>query len=211
MADKNSQVILRELTDGDFPVVSGIVARLWYGHLSGAWALVCGAAELAHHLARQTHARVAVDEQGRVLGCVLARYGMPDYIDVEPWERRFEASLDAGRAATDFEIGEELAVCDAEDAIAAATSSRPEFPKDSAIELLVVDRDAQGSGIGRRLFNDGLSYLRWCGATHYYLITDDSCDWSFYEHEGLERAESHLIEASNGAERTECFSYVGKL
>ena len=56
------------------------------------------------------------------------------------------------------------------------------------VKLLIVSPEARGLGLGRRLFDAVRSYLRERGAAGYHLLTDDSCDVSFYEHMGLARA-----------------------
>ena len=55
------------------------------------------------------------------------------------------------------------------------------------ILLLVVSAEARGHGLGKRLINRALDHFRRHGAERYWLVTDTDCDWTFYEHLGLER------------------------
>ena len=59
---------------------------------------------------------------------------------------------------------------------------------DATVKLLIVSPDAKGLGIGGRLFSAALDHLRETGARGYHLLTDDSCDFGFYEHKGLTQA-----------------------
>ena len=52
-------------------------------------------------------------------------------------------------------------------------------------ELLIVSPEARGLGIGRKLFDAVRDHLRGRGAAGFYLLTDDNCDVSFYDHMGL--------------------------
>ena len=59
---------------------------------------------------------------------------------------------------------------------------------DAAVKLLIVSPDAKGLGLGGKLFSAALEHLREAGAAGYHLLTDDSCDFGFYEHKGLTQA-----------------------
>lgn len=46
---------------------------------------------------------------------------------------------------------------------------------------------ARGNGVGKRLFQDLLAYVRSQDINRFYLFTDTSCNYGFYEHQGLVR------------------------
>ncbi len=64
-------------------------------------------------------------------------------------------------------------------------NSRTEF--DSEIVFFVLDKKCRSQGIGKELFNKARNYLENSGAKHFYLFTDTTCNFGFYEHLGLKR------------------------
>ncbi|MCC5894684.1 MAG: GNAT family N-acetyltransferase [Alkalibacterium sp.] len=58
---------------------------------------------------------------------------------------------------------------------------------DGEVLLFAVDKSTRGNGVGSTLFNGYLTYLRSEGARTFYLFTDTSCSYTFYEHKGLKR------------------------
>lgn len=53
--------------------------------------------------------------------------------------------------------------------------------------LLIVSPHAKRMGIGRKLTEAGEAALRQQGFGHYYLLTDSSCDYQFYDRLQMER------------------------
>lgn len=53
--------------------------------------------------------------------------------------------------------------------------------------LLIVSPHAKRQGIGRKLIAAGEEDLRQQGFSHYYLLTDSSCDYKFYERLKMKR------------------------
>lgn len=45
----------------------------------------------------------------------------------------------------------------------------------------------RGKGLGRKLFQAAVDYMRAQGILEFYLFTDTSCNYPFYEHLGLTR------------------------
>ncbi|WP_462226032.1 GNAT family N-acetyltransferase [Alkalibacterium sp.] len=58
---------------------------------------------------------------------------------------------------------------------------------DGELVLFAVAPETQSMGVGSQLFEDFLKYLRSQGARTFYLFSDTSCTYSFYEHKGLKR------------------------
>lgn len=60
------------------------------------------------------------------------------------------------------------------------------------LELFMVNPDIKGTGLGGELWTQMMcAFLRF-GVKNYYLHTDSSCDFDFYEHKGLEQAASYM-------------------
>ncbi len=81
------------------------------------------------------------------------------------------------------------------------------------IVLFIMDPDYQGRGIGSQLFKAVNRYFEDQGVERFYLFTDTSCNYPFYDHKGLRRAQSKtlaeasLFEAHDGQESDEPFSF----
>lgn len=55
------------------------------------------------------------------------------------------------------------------------------------LTLFAVDTSCQGKGVGKNLFNSALEYLNKQRINEFYLFTDTSCNYGFYEHQGMIR------------------------
>lgn len=58
---------------------------------------------------------------------------------------------------------------------------------DGEVLFFAVDQTLRGSGVGSYLFDDYLNYLKTKGARTFYLFTDTTCTYTFYEYKGLKR------------------------
>lgn len=48
-------------------------------------------------------------------------------------------------------------------------------------------------GVGRKLFNHMLGVFRNAGMNEYFLFTDTTCDYGFYDYRGLTRKAEHTV------------------
>ena len=53
------------------------------------------------------------------------------------------------------------------------------------LAFFVVDKKSRGKGIGRKLFQSAVDYMKSQNISKFYLFTDTSCNYPFYEHLGL--------------------------
>ena len=60
-----------------------------------------------------------------------------------------------------------------------------EYPAELA--LFAVDSSCRGKGIGKQLFQSALDYMKQEQLDKFYLFTDTSCNYGFYEHQGMVR------------------------
>ena len=56
-----------------------------------------------------------------------------------------------------------------------------------------VSPEARGMGVGRKLFNHMLDVFRDAGMNEYFLFTDTTCDYGFYDYRGLTRKAERTI------------------
>lgn len=84
---------------------------------------------------------------------------------------------------------------------------------DGRIVLFIMDPQFQGLGIGSRLFQAAKDYFAEKNVENYYLFTDSSCNYPFYDHKGMRRAGSltfeqiGLFEQYDGSESADPFQF----
>lgn len=55
------------------------------------------------------------------------------------------------------------------------------------LALFAIDSSCRGKGIGKLLFQEVLNYFQQQKLDEFYLFTDTSCNYGFYEHQGMIR------------------------
>lgn len=55
------------------------------------------------------------------------------------------------------------------------------------LALFAVSASCRGQGIGLTLYRSALSYIKQQKCKEFYLFTDTSCNYGFYEHQGMVR------------------------
>ncbi|MEG1633933.1 MAG: GNAT family N-acetyltransferase [Oscillospiraceae bacterium] len=58
---------------------------------------------------------------------------------------------------------------------------------DGEVAFFAVRSDQRGAGVGRELFGRVQAYMKSEGISDYYLYTDTTCNYGFYEHLGMNR------------------------
>lgn len=58
---------------------------------------------------------------------------------------------------------------------------------DGELAFFAVGSDQRGTGIGKELFNRLLVYMKSQSIRNFYLYTDSTCNYGFYEHQGMKR------------------------
>lgn len=59
------------------------------------------------------------------------------------------------------------------------------------LALFALSDAYRGKGIGKQLFQAALDYMKQEGLDSFYLFTDTSCNYGFYEHQGMKRCCEH--------------------
>ena len=173
----------------DFEATAARLGRTWLPDFGEAAQRAASQIELAHYLARSSWSLV-VERDGEVLGVVLVAEPGGHPVGGAGWS---ELEVRLTRAA-EKDDGLAEAVRVEMDGVREEAELEREYASedpegaDATVKLLIVSPDAKGLGIGGRLFSAALDHLRETGARGYHLLTDDSCDFGFYEHKGLTQA-----------------------
>lgn len=71
------------------------------------------------------------------------------------------------------------------------------------LAFFAISEKCRGKGLGRKLFQEAEDYMRAQGIEEFYLFTDTSCNYRFYEHMGLVRRCERKREIYAGGEKGE--------
>lgn len=83
---------------------------------------------------------------------------------------------------------------------------------DGEIVFFALNEKCRSKGIGKTLFQMALKYLKDEQVKSYYLYTDSTCNYGFYEHMGMIRCEETVYELPfNLEEDMEFYLYEGSL
>jgi ribosomal protein S18 acetylase RimI-like enzyme len=73
---------------------------------------------------------------------------------------------------------------------------------DAEITLFIVGSNARGLGIGKKLFHEVKTHFETQDVKNYYLFTDDSCNYQFYEKQEMHRAQARPFQKTDSLEES---------
>lgn len=207
-------ITFEPLTGDDLDDIAGLAADAWYSPdglgdmtstaMEGTWlddserdrvARLMATDEIAAYLQEMTWGVKAL-LKGKMVGVIVTHGTHTSAETAEHFghvgaeaRKRAEELLTAARERAEHPDNIEPTEPIYLDEIRATKEMRAEADLGSIprILLLVVSAEARGHGLGKRLINRALDHFRRHGAERYWLVTDTDCDWTFYEHLGLER------------------------
>lgn len=66
------------------------------------------------------------------------------------------------------------------------------------VSFFAISSKARGKGIGKKMFLNMLEYMKSQSVNNFYLFTDTTCNYGFYEHQGMmrrnEKSQTFLIQ-----------------
>lgn len=198
MADQ-TELIVRPLQDDDVPAVIELFRRTWLGELPLEEGTLAATLVLCEYLSDHAWGRVVECPRG-LLGVVLA--GLRQTDQSGRWASLREDALAAAQE-TDPSLSTRLTAdvaTEVEEARVTRTFKASGLPQaDATIQLLLLAPEARGRHLGARLLDAARTWMRSEGARGYFLMTDDDCDVSFYDHMGLERMSAQPVETDGGS------------
>ena len=78
---------------------------------------------------------------------------------------------------------------------------------DCELAFFVVDANQQGLGIGKKLYKQFLNYMASEDLNTFYLFTDTTCNYAFYEHQGLDRLAEEKLDVPQLQDNMHFFLY----
>lgn len=185
-----NRVILRELKWSDLNALENVIRKTWdydkfatpetAGKLAKAYLSSC--------LANQTYTRVAEVNgvtAGVILGKNTEKHSLPVEVPLaaklQPYARHFD--LKEGREILNFYRDV--------DGIDDQLLKRCGKDYQGEVSLFALSPEYRGLGIGKKLFDCLLAYMKSQSIEDFYLYTDTSCNFGFYEHQGMKRQQQH--------------------
>lgn len=184
-----NRVILRELKWSDLNALENVIKKTWdydkfatpetAGKLAKAYLSSC--------LANQTYTRVA-EVNGVTAGVILGK-------NIEkhrcPLRYRWRQITALCQLLISKEGREILNFYRDVDGIDDQLLKRCGKDYQGEVSLFALSPEYRGLGIGKKLFDCLLAYMKSQSIEDFYLYTDTSCNFGFYEHQGMKRQQQH--------------------
>lgn len=179
------KTVLRDYERKDAPFLQDIIRKTWqYDRFcSPGTAKRLSRLYLAGCMANQTFMKVA-EVGGRPAGVIMGK-------DCGAWKPSVTGLLRQTAAALALLSGKEgREVARAFSGINQVDKellkeSKKEYPGE--LSFFALDERYRGLGIGKKLFRALLDYMEQQKISRFYLYTDNSCNYGFYEHQGMRR------------------------
>lgn len=180
-----NQIILREFQKKDTCEIENIIVEAWhYNDLcSSKTARKLAKVFLSSCLANQTYTQVAV-ENNIPIGIIMGKNISTHRCSIKyRWKQilsiiRLYLSSEGRKVSKIFanvsEIDKQL-------------FEETEKTYQGELAFFAVSESARGKGVGKELFKAMLQYMKEQKIDNIYLFTDTSCNYGFYEHQGMIR------------------------
>ena len=179
------QVQLREYHKSDFNELEGIIRQTWHydEFASPKIATKLARVFLTSCLTNYTFSRVAV-MNGKVVGIILANNIAKHKCPFSNRFAQFKAILSLLLSKEGRNVSKIFGNVHGIDQQLLDENNK-KYPAELA--LFAVSSECRGKGIGKMLFQSALEYMKQEKLDSFYLFTDTSCNYGFYEHQGMER------------------------
>lgn len=179
------KITLREYQKEDFQELENIIRETWhYDEFSSS--------ETAARLARvflnscltnHTFSRVAV-WNGKPVGIILCKITAGYKCPLKYRAAQIKSILSLYLSKEGRNVSKIFEKVNEIDKQLLSESNKP-YPAELA--LFAVSSSCRGKGIGKILFQSALEHMDKTGLKEFYLFTDTTCNYGFYEHQGMIR------------------------
>lgn len=200
-------VKLRELKKQDIPVLEDVIRKTWHydEFATPKTARKLAKVYLASCLTNQTYTRVA-EVNGVPAGLILGK-------NIEKHHCPLKYRLHQIFALCGLMISKEgrgiLNFYKSVNDIDSQLLKQCNKDYKGEIALFALSPEYRGLGIGKKLFHCLLAYMKSQSISDFYLYTDTSCNFGFYEHQGMIRQQQykHLLNAKEKKIEVEFYLY----
>lgn len=181
----SEQIILREYQKADHKILENVVREAWkYDRFcSPKTATKMAKVYLNSCLTNQTFTRVAeIDGEpvGIIMGKDIRKHKCPLSLRMK-WLKSIAELYISKEGREISKIFASVQGIDKE----LLTYCKKDYKGELA--FFVISEKYRGKGLGRRLFSSVVDYMKSKDISEFYLFTDTSCNYLFYEHLGLTR------------------------
>lgn len=184
----------REYQKEDAPFLEAIIRKTWnYDSICPPKvAKQMAGLYLASCLTEQTYTRVALLD-GIPVGIIMAK-------DIAAHKRSFRLKLNQIRKICPIYFSREgrktAGIFSGIDKIDQVLLANAQTSYDGEIAFFAISEQCRGLGIGKELYAKALNYFKDRQIKHYYLYTDSTCNYGFYEHQGMIRRQETSYQVS---------------
>lgn len=201
------QLTFRHYKKEDFQTIKNIIREAWKydAFASPKIANKMAAVFLNSCLANQTFTQVAVLDNIPV-GIIMGK-------NIKTFQKSFSLLLKRNFSIFDLLCRKEgrnvSRIFGSVDGIDKELLKSSPIQYEGEVAFFAVDKQCRGYGIGKQLFSKLNAYMENENVKHYYLFTDTSCNYGFYEHQGMIRRceKQHTFEVDNQTGNMTFFIY----
>ena len=189
--------IIVPFEDADLPELISIVERVWYldGDESKETSRSLATIDISYYIGVSTH-RFVAKSGNTVLGFIFCSNGETP-ADFEKWQKlENETTAKAKKLLSEARFKDYEIFGDVESHLVHDYWNTNTNDAKWEITLFCVNPAIKSQGIGGMLFSYVLDFMKEQGAKHYFLATDDDCDFGFYQHKGLTCKDKAAIKSS---------------
>lgn len=201
------EVQLREYQKQDFKSLENIIRQTWHydEFASSKTAVKLARVFLSSCLTNYTFSRVAV-LNGEVVGIILVNNIAKHKCCVSSRLKQIKAIASLYLSKEGRKVSKIFGNVYGIDKQLLSESSKS-YPAELA--LFAVDASCRGKGIGKKLFQSAMDYINDEKLKEFYLFTDTSCNYGFYEHQGMVRRceKEHVFNIKGQTARMNFFIY----
>lgn len=179
------QITMREYQNQDFDTLLDIIRKTWHydEFNTPKTAKKLAAVFLSSCLTNYTFSRVALID-GKVVGIILLNHIEKHHCPLRNRLRQIRSLFSLYLSKEGRKAMKIFGSVNGIDKLLLKELDRS-YPAELA--LFAVSDSCRGKGIGKALFQEALNYAQKQQLETFYLFTDTSCNYGFYEHQGMIR------------------------
>lgn len=163
---------------------------------------------LANCLGNQTFIKVAEVEK-RPVGIIMMKNLVKYRISIKDGVKQFLEAIGLCFSKEGREIAKAFSKIDI---INKVLLKNREKDYSGELAFFAIDKKYRGYGIGKKLLKEGVEYFKKEDIEEFYLYTDSTCNYGFYESQGLKRCGQTLFSVPLKVKNEmEFFIYEGKV
>ena len=177
------EIIFREFKKEDSKIIEEIIIEAWhYNDLcSSKTARKMAKVFLSSCLTNQTYTQVAL-LNNQPIGIIMAKDSKTHKC---PFKYRIKQIVDIISLYLSKEGRQTSKIFSSVSSIDQELLNECTKKYEGEVAFFAISSKARGKGIGKRMFSNMLEYMKSQNIKDFYLYTDTSCNYGFYEHQGM--------------------------